>query len=175
MVRSGQDWGLFSMLVESGQVDPSSLTLSFGSVSASWGLGFHSPEIKGTHWRRKCDQSGVLYLNNATDTPRKVQVSMLLRGRKDASIAISGGVLQAEVAAGPDHVRFARELTLAPGSHPVDLQIEAPAVTSPPQTPRPLHFSIIDFTIHDMGVLKKGGVSGMLPGIAHRDREATVN
>jgi hypothetical protein len=47
MVRSGRDWGLFSLRSHEWNVDPKSFTLAFGAVSASWEAGLFGPEGGG--------------------------------------------------------------------------------------------------------------------------------
>ena len=174
MVRSGRDWGLFSLPTEAGDIDPASLALAFGPVSASWGTGFYGPEVEGAGWSRWCQQRGVLYLNNVTDTPRKVNISMLLQGKGDAPLVLAGGPVHTEVSTGLAPIRFERELTLAPGSHPVDLYTEASPVAAPPQNPRTLYFRIINFHIRDKGSLKEGG-SPTSPNLAKRNETSATH
>jgi hypothetical protein len=151
MVRSGPDWAILSLRPEAEDVDPSSLTLAFGAISATWGEGFDPPQVSGDHWWRRGKERGVLTLNNATDAPRQVRISMLLQNRRETPLVLSGGPMHAVVPTGPGSppVRFEHELTLSPGAHPVVIHAadlpSAPASTDAPS----LSFRVIDFNIQD--------------------------
>jgi hypothetical protein len=100
MVRSGRDWAILSLRPEAEDVDPSSLTLAFGAISATWGEGFDPPQVSGVHWWRSGKERGVLTLNNATDAPRQVRISMLLQNRRETPLVLSGGPMHAVVSTG---------------------------------------------------------------------------
>lgn len=152
MIRSGRDWALFSMSSEVGgtRIDPASLALTFGRVSATWGPEFYEPEVESNRWWRWGWRRGVITLNNATDAPREVRISMLLRNRGEAPVVVSGGPIHAEVTTRNAAVPFEREITLSPGAHPLEFFTEAPPVDASPEDNRELYICVSNFKIRDV-------------------------
>jgi hypothetical protein len=153
MIRSGRDWALFSISpeVNCGKVDPGSLAVAFGTVSATWGDGFYEPEFDSDHSWRWGRRRGVITLNNNTNAPRKVRISMLLRNRGVAPVVVSGGPMHAEVSTGNAPVPFERVIRLRPGAHPLEFFTEAPPVdASVPEDTRQLYICVSNLEIRDL-------------------------
>jgi hypothetical protein len=149
-IRSGRDWALFPLPAEAGDLDPDTLAVASGPVSASWDDGFYEPLVRRNEWRRWSDRRGVLTLNNATETPRKVKVSMLLGCKGKAPLLLAGGSIQTRVDAGSEPARFERQLTLAPGTNRVEIRSEGPPATPQAGDPRRLYFYVSKFKIEDL-------------------------
>jgi hypothetical protein len=163
MLKSGPDWAMFSLQTEAGRVDPGSLKAVFRPVTLGWGDGFYYGESgHGESWRW-CTRRGVLTLNNFTDTPRKVKISMLLQGKGDAPLVFDSELFHAEAVPGLTPVRFEREVMVPPGAHPVTVSTEASPYAAPPRNPRLLYFRIINLTISDKGEAQGDG-SEWTPG-----------
>ena len=62
---------------------------------------------------------------------------MLLKAQGDAPLVFSAGSSRAEIRPGPGPARFERELTLAPGSNPVEVHTVGPPTAPHPQADGP--------------------------------------
>jgi hypothetical protein len=157
ILKRGPDWAVVSLGAEASRIDPDSLSVLFGPVAADWGGGFYPSETGRQGWWRWCSQSGVLTLHNTTESPRTVRISMLLQANRGAPLVLDGDLFHAEVDPRSAPVRFERELTLVPGSHPILISTEAPPYKIPPEIPRTLRFRMINFTLQDKGCSKAEG------------------
>jgi hypothetical protein len=157
LIRSGRDWALFSLSGPDASIDPGSVGLAFGRVSASFGEGFCALDIeRNNHWKRWCERQGMMSLNNATDASRKVKISMLLCNKGDAPLIIEGDSLSAQVLASCKPVRFERELTLAPGANQVEIHSEGSPMIKRSGSRRPLYWYLADLQIQDLGEVTPG-------------------
>jgi hypothetical protein len=91
----------------------------------------------------------VLTLNNATDSPRRVVLSMRLASKENAPLVLAGDALAAEVRGGPNPIAFERPVTLAPGANPVEIRLGKVETKSAASNAAPREFLVLDVGIKD--------------------------
>lgn len=153
LVRRGRDWALYTLKSEPGtaRLDTWTLAVAFGT-SYLWEDAHTASTFDLTGdwlWRRQ--RSMVLL--NATESPRRVKVTMTLQARGETPVRLAGGPLATEVRVDTLPLRFKREITLPPGVMPLVFSAGAEPGPAPASlgSPPTNDFRVLDFQVVDLG------------------------
>jgi hypothetical protein len=148
IVRRGDDWGLFAFDAERA-IEPGTWVVSVGNVSAGWGRAFYPPEVDEGSTFRWSRNDGVIHVVNASSSPRKAVVSMVLQNRGEGQLLLHGPAGDEAIVAS-NKAEYVRELMLQPGDNPIAIH-SASLPFSVAGDPRTLSFRVYNFQVRDAG------------------------